>query len=600
MAQIKYDIVADHSKFSSGLNAAGSSLSQFGARFKSAWGGIGSMLENSPMGQTLGPLTQSFQGLGSAMDGIKEHGARVGTIMTAAGGGILGASSALMAFGSADQAAQNQLSQAYQNIGSNIGDFQGRIDSTVQSMTRYGYTADEVKNSLTQTVQATHSGTAGFNLLGTAANLAASRHISLEQATTQVIAILAGKGTKTLVQYGISTKGVATATTVLAAEGIKHATVAQKEAATVKAAAENQNLYKQRLKEVSDLTKGQASASANTFSGKLHQIRAEVINAVASFATKYGPTIQMASAATMVMGGILDTGGSLMRMFSSSAGEASAATDVLAGSADAAGASEDVMAAGATATDVALAPVIATVAAIVAGIALLGIGIYELVTHWKTVWGVMKSVVLDAWHFFDNTFIQPLKTFFSTIVDFIRSHWQMLLEILMGPVGLAIMAWQHFHDAIIGFFVDIWHFVEGVWQDMTTGVLHVVNNIVSFFASIPGRIVSALTGSAQAAVGNAILNLIPGWARGFLGLTTPSATLGSGTIAFLKAHPGYTPSSTPSITPHPGKSGAHDVTGSSQGDVYLDGQKVGVVVAPHVRNTLLGGTARNARKVGLG
>src|SRR6185437_15499112 len=52
---------------------------------------------------------------------------------------------------------------------------------------------------------------------------------------------------------------------------------------------------------------------------------------------------------------------------------------------------------------------------IVAAIALLGVGIYELVTHWKQVWGDIKQWALDAWTFLDSKVFQPIGNFFVSV-----------------------------------------------------------------------------------------------------------------------------------------------------------------------------------------
>jgi TP901 family phage tail tape measure protein len=75
-----------------------------------------------------------------------------------------------------------------------------------------------------------------------------------------------------------------------------------------------------------------------------------------------------------------------------------------------------------------------------------------LVEHWKTVervakevFGAIEHVILEA-------------------VDFIRSHWQLLLAILTGPIGLAVLFikdnWKHITDA----FSDVIDWIKSHWQ----------------------------------------------------------------------------------------------------------------------------------------
>jgi phage-related protein len=83
---------------------------------------------------------------------------------------------------------------------------------------------------------------------------------------------------------------------------------------------------------------------------------------------------------------------------------------------------------------------------IVIAVAALVIAITELVTHWKTVWGAVKSIALDAWHFIDNDVIHPLMQAFDAFNNFIAlwtdrvalvlAHWaQTVLGIVRTAFG---------------------------------------------------------------------------------------------------------------------------------------------------------------------
>src|SRR6185437_3627729 len=61
---------------------------------------------------------------------------------------------------------------------------------------------------------------------------------------------------------------------------------------------------------------------------------------------------------------------------------------------------------------------------IVAAIALLGVGIYELITHWSTVWGEIKRLAEDAWQFIDRVLVQPLIHAWGNVVNALDDAWQ--------------------------------------------------------------------------------------------------------------------------------------------------------------------------------
>src|SRR6185437_12436584 len=107
-----------------------------------------------------------------------------------------------------------------------------------------------------------------------------------------------------------------------------------------------------------------------------------------------------------------------------------AATETLSAAQEAGGAAGDVMAGGETAADTAGLPLILTIGLIVAAVAIIGVAIYELVTHWKTVFRDIKGAVLDAWRGIDRDFVQPVKKFFTEIIDFVKKHWELLLAVV--------------------------------------------------------------------------------------------------------------------------------------------------------------------------
>lgn len=670
---VQVNIVGDSSKLENAASKGASALSRFGSHVHATWSAIGSAFSNSAIGEEFSNLTSMFSGLGSVFSDLKENGMHVGTMLVGIGGAATAAGSALEMFASPLEAAHNMLSQAYTNIGSNMADFQGQIGHTIDSMTKYGYTSDQVQNSLSTLVVGTHSATKGFDLINVAANLAAKENISLQQASTQVVQLLAGKGTRALSQFGIQTTTAYTATSILTAEGIKYATHAQKQAAETKALAMNQVLYRQRLEEVSRVTKGDASAAADTFTGRIKAIRAEVLNAVMDFAQKYGPTIQMAGMATMVFGGIVDGVTSIIGLFKGEQKEGTGATElqadateqltaawqamaaaqaeVLAGQealAEAMGVTAgatDVEAASAEAADVATTGLDLSLGLILAAVAALGIGVYELVSHWSTVWGAIKRVTLDVWHAIDNDFIHPFMSAISDIVDWVKDHWKLIVEILLtisGPVGMIIALFWQFHDQIANVFDDVWHFIDNAWNN----AVNAGTTFLNWFGSLPGKIYNWASSMWDplynffVPIINSIINAYNdtvGWLvgqipdlqevgqkagkayrTGFNEGNQPSPTkkpnhfgeFGSGHQGGggSSRHPhglshggGATHSTSHALAraDHGGAATGGDIVIHVEGDVKLDGQTVGRVLWPTIRTHALRSTARNATRVGL-
>jgi Phage-related minor tail protein len=115
---------------------------------------------------------------------------------------------------------------------------------------------------------------------------------------------------------------------------------------------------------------------------------------------------------------------------------------------------------------------------IVAGIALLVAGIIYLATHWKQVWGDIKTVALDAWHFLDSNLIQPLEHGVSDLVSWVRDHFKLLATILatvlLGPVGLLIA------------------FIATHWDQFRNLTSRLITDVTGFFRRLPGDILNEL------------------------------------------------------------------------------------------------------------
>ena len=126
----------------------------------------------------------------------------------------------------------------------------------------------------------------------------------------------------------------------------------------------------------------------------------------------------------------------------------------------------------AAATIAAVAPILL----IVGAVALVAFGIYELVTHWTTVWNFIKRLVSEAVDFvrrhlmiLATTILLPLAPLIlllthwrqvwgfiervpGEVVDFIKGHLKLLGEILLGPIGALMALKDHWSS--------IWHSIK--------------------------------------------------------------------------------------------------------------------------------------------
>lgn len=112
---------------------------------------------------------------------------------------------------------------------------------------------------------------------------------------------------------------------------------------------------------------------------------------------------------------------------------------------------------------------------IILAVAALGVGIYELVTHWHQVWGDIKTVALDAWHYLDGIFhdiagtqaFKDVEKVFKTVFADVEKDassfegtmtriWGEVFSPLKGAAADAIAGVEHAFDDVKAWFAKWW------------------------------------------------------------------------------------------------------------------------------------------------
>lgn len=123
---------------------------------------------------------------------------------------------------------------------------------------------------------------------------------------------------------------------------------------------------------------------------------------------------------------------------------------------------------------------------IVVALAALAVGVVMAYQHIKVfrdivnaVFGFIKKFVPDSLH--------VMGAAVEWVVNFVRDHWQLLLGIITGPIGAAVI-----------FLITHWAQIKQGFSDMISAVVNTVSsgigNVVSWFESLPGKI-AGLAGS---------------------------------------------------------------------------------------------------------
>ncbi len=116
-------------------------------------------------------------------------------------------------------------------------------------------------------------------------------------------------------------------------------------------------------------------------------------------------------------------------------------------------------------------------------ISLIIIAIAALVAAFVYLWNHSKAFRdfwIGLWH--------DIQQIISDVVDWIKTHWQLLIEIILGPLGVIIVE-----------VVKHWDQIKQIFTD----AVHAVGDVLSWFGSLPGKFESWL-GSMVATIGSKI------------------------------------------------------------------------------------------------
>lgn len=134
----------------------------------------------------------------------------------------------------------------------------------------------------------------------------------------------------------------------------------------------------------------------------------------------------------------------------------------------------------------------APIALLIGAIALIGVGVAELLTHWREVWAGIKNDADIAWRYLDQYLVQPISNFFTKTIPSIFSDAVGFFKDLPGNIVTAL-------GDIVG---TIFHGLLGAAKWVTDNV---ITPVIGFFKTLPGNIVTAL-GDIVGTIFHALLN----------------------------------------------------------------------------------------------
>ncbi len=128
---------------------------------------------------------------------------------------------------------------------------------------------------------------------------------------------------------------------------------------------------------------------------------------------------------------------------------------------------------------------------IIAGIGLLIAGVIYLGTHWKQVWGDVKKIAGDAWHWLDNSVLHPAEHWFSGIITPVINTFKKL--------------WDSVWDGIKKAVQTVWSVIGPIF-DKIAGAIKTITGGISSIGKLGGGIIHGIGGAISKLAAGGIVN----------------------------------------------------------------------------------------------
>lgn len=126
--------------------------------------------------------------------------------------------------------------------------------------------------------------------------------------------------------------------------------------------------------------------------------------------------------------------------------------------------------------------IVLAIAALVAAIVLIATKTTWFQTAWKASWDAIKTAAQATWGFLKLMFAAFMQAV-GAVVGFVKGHWPLLLAILTGPIGIAVLM-----------IVKYWKNISSAFETAYHAVIGTAKLLVTWVSGLPGKILTALAG----------------------------------------------------------------------------------------------------------
>jgi hypothetical protein len=265
---LRYLLYGEDKTASKSIKGVGTQASSTASLISGGMSKMGSMI-GGEVGDMLNRVSAGFDQIGEKSKGM-------GAKMVMGGTAVMGLGLAMQTMASKDVAAQQQLDAAVAATGKGYDAFGGQVEALVAKQVAFGHSDDEVKTALRTLTTAYNDPAKALAEMNLVTDLAAAKHISLASAAT-VVAKAHGGAAKVFKEFGVQVG--------LNADGTKN--------------------YDGALTVLSGKLAGQATASMDTFGGKVQQVKTWLEDQTTTISEKYGPAVTIAGGAVTALGSVM-------------------------------------------------------------------------------------------------------------------------------------------------------------------------------------------------------------------------------------------------------------------------------------------------------
>ncbi len=131
------------------------------------------------------------------------------------------------------------------------------------------------------------------------------------------------------------------------------------------------------------------------------------------------------------------------------------------------------------------------VALVIAGIVAVIVVAYELYKHWKTVWGFIKRITLDVWHFLDQDIFQPIARWLGPGIKADLDVFQKIWGVVWGGLHAVVKgAWDVIKPIFDAIKTGIKDIIKGV-----SDAVGALGKIAGFAGKVGGGLLHGITGA---------------------------------------------------------------------------------------------------------